>query len=845
VLPPGPTNITDLLSRASSADTNTLRLVELIHHLNVHAESKYEQDYVKDLQDSMSSLRDREEKYYLKSGQDVEEILSHHLNNCNERCNGIYSAIASALILSANNASAMASIVRQWPRLSPTFFLQQLSRSRWSKIKDWQHCIVQYGLALTELQRAERLLNSVGKHAELIKELRNPGHTNWSPFEYPEALLLEVESGIMIREVQEQVARQMRDPPSGINTVMQLNMGEGKSSVIVPIVAAALANGSRLVRVIVAKPQSKQMFHMLLSKLGGLLDRRVYHMPFSRELKLDQAEARAIDSICRECMTSGGILLVQPEHILSFKLMGLECLSTGKEAIGRSLLNTQEFFDTSSRDLVDESDENFSVKFELIYTMGMQRPIELSPERWICIQQVLNLVRIFVPLVKKNFPDSIDVNGRRPGAFPRTRVLRPSAGQDILSRIAKRICETGLNGFPIARQPESIRQAVFRYITERNLTTAEITQVENQSQGGFWTEATSNTLLLLRGLLAGGVLAFAFGQKRWRVNYGIDSTRMPSTKLAVPYRAKDSPAPRSEFSHPDVVLVLTSLSYYYSGLKDDELFLALGHLLKSDQADDEYQEWVKDAPELPTAFQDFSGINLKDEIQCIEQVFPSLRYAKAAVDYFLAHIVFPKEVKEFPHKLSASGWDIGQIKTLPTTGFSGTNDSRKVLPLSVRHLELQEQKHTNALVLEYLLQPENSVVLMPSRKEAFSSDAELLMAMVTNMDPAVQVILDVGAQILELSNLMVASKWLKMIPDYDNTQAAVFFDDSHELCVLDRRGRVEPWQTSPFAKQPDVCLIFLDEAHTRGTDLKLPIHYRAAVTLGPSLTKDRLVQGKS
>lgn len=57
---------------------------------------------------------------------------------------------------------------------------------------------------------------------------------------------------------------------------MQLNMGEGKSSVIVPIVAAALADGSRVVRVLVAKSQSKQMLQMLMSKLGGLLDRVVY-----------------------------------------------------------------------------------------------------------------------------------------------------------------------------------------------------------------------------------------------------------------------------------------------------------------------------------------------------------------------------------------------------------------------------------------------------------------------------------------------------------------------------------------------------------------------------------------
>lgn len=79
------------------------------------------------------------------------------------------------------------------------------------------------------------------------------GHVNWNPFEFPETLLIEAESGIMVRKVQEQIAGEMRHPSSGHNAVMQLNMGEGKSSVIVPIVAVHLADGSRLVRVIVTK----------------------------------------------------------------------------------------------------------------------------------------------------------------------------------------------------------------------------------------------------------------------------------------------------------------------------------------------------------------------------------------------------------------------------------------------------------------------------------------------------------------------------------------------------------------------------------------------------------------
>jgi hypothetical protein len=49
-----------------------------------------------------------------------------------------------------------------------------------------------------------------------------------------------------------------------------------------------------------------------------------------------------------------------------------------------------------------------------------------------------------------------------------------------------------------------------------------------------------------------------------------------------------------------------------------------------------------------------------------------------------------KRIKEFPHKLSTSGWDVGATKLFPTTGFNGTIDSRKLLSLSVNHVDLQE-----------------------------------------------------------------------------------------------------------------------------------------------------------
>ncbi|KAL0067193.1 hypothetical protein AAF712_005763 [Marasmius tenuissimus] len=93
---------------------------------------------------------------------------------------------------------------------------------------------------------------------------------------------------------------------------------------------------------------------------------------------------------------------------------------------------------------------------------------------------------------------------------------------------------------------------------------------------------------------------------------------------------------------------------------------------------------------------------------------------------------------------------------------------------------------------------------------------------------------------LDLKNDKLAEAWLELCEDM---AAAIFFNENDEMTVVTRDGAQELLISSPFKGQLDRCLVYLDDAHTRGTDLKLPINSRAAVTLGPKVTKDRLIQG--
>ncbi|KAI4913140.1 hypothetical protein J4E85_010873 [Alternaria conjuncta] len=812
------------------------RLEELCRRNMVYATSKCEREYVENLRSSCDALNSfvNSDVMHDELVADVQALLHDYLSKCQNHLETFNSALKGLF------SHQVAFQTQLSPRLCTKFWLGQLHRDRFDTLSSaWKEIVIQYALAITNLQRAQRLLRLSKKPVDLVEELRHVGHSNWDVHQYPETLLIEAESGILVRAEQEFIASQMRSPKDGWNIVLQLLMGGGKSSTILPILSAFHGDRKKLVRVVIAKPQSRQMLQMLVAKLGGLLNRKVYQMPFSRNLRLNAQDAVTIREIYEECIRERGVLLIQPEHILSFKLMAVECVLIDQPETARKLLATQQWFDDVSCDCIDESDENFSTKFELIYTMGSQSSIEYAPERWLIIQDLLALILPVAKQVKEIHPEAIDIEGDGDGRYPRIRFLRPDAADLALRLLATKVVESGV-GSPSRSQSPTMQAAILRYISVTELEAREIEEVEHSK---FWTETTKPALLLLRGLFAGGVLNFVFSQKRYRVNFGLDNSRTPATRLAVPYRSKDSPSPRSEYSHPDVLILLSLLSWYYEGLTNDDLFDTLIHLLKSDQATIHFDEFVSTASSsLPKAFRQLSGISIRDRHQCVEEVFPGLRHSKKAVDYFVSHLVFPKELKQFPLKLSASGWDLAIRKPNPTTGFSGTNDTRHLLPLNMHQLDLPSQQHTNARVLSYLLMDETSVAHLPARAigSTSSKDGQHLLAFIEGLHPDIRVILDCGASILDMNNREVAEAWLKL---RGNDVAAVVYFEDEELSVLDRSSKIESFQTSPYAKMLDSCVVYLDESHTRGTDIPgLPRHYRAALTLGSQLTKDRLTQ---
>lgn len=75
-------------------------------------------------------------------------------------------------------------------------------------------------------------------------------------------------------------------------------------------------------------------------------------------------------------------------------------------------------------------------------------------------------------------------------------------------------------------------------------------------------------------------------------------------------------------------------------------------------------------------------------------------------------------------------------------------------------------------------------------------------------------------------------------------KAAVYFDKMGLAMLLYRDGKEAPLASTPFADNIADVLTYYDQSHCRGTDLQLPFHAVAGLTLGLGQTKDSAVQGK-
>lgn len=407
---------------------------------------------------------------------------------------------------------------------------------------------------------------------------------------------------------------------------------------------------------------------------------------------------------------------------------------------------------------------------------GPQLSVDGAPHRWLIIQELLRLFEEHLPAIRRAFPPSVEVVPRSQlQAFPMAFLLRRDAEDEFHRLIVEDIVN---NRTSFLRHLESgvpskkVRRTIRQFLTESDTKFQDRDGLKEVVSLFADQESAVKTLLLVRGLILNRILLFCM-KRRYNVQYGLHPARDP---MAVPFEAKGVPSESSEFGHPDVAIILTTLSFYYAGLTKAQFRQSLSSVLKADDAASAYDRWIHGCDTLPAGLRHWNVINCDDDGQ-VDELYTHLRLDRNVLDSYLNTWVFPLYAKQFGLKLSASAWDLPnftrpQKSALPgarSTGFSGTNDNKSLLPLTIRQDDLPSLVQTNAEVLSYLLQQRNRHYHCAAYNGTRMTEEQLLHKLCKEK---IMILIDAGAYILELSNQDLVSKWLEI---YTSAKAGVFF----------------------------------------------------------------------
>ena len=701
-------------------------------------------------------------------------------------------------------------------------------------------------LCLKLLVLSERI-NRIIQHANssnessVIDELLT--YRMWSVEDYPEWLVFEVENNLQIRPCQYELAHYLIDHPGAIS---QLNMGEGKTRVIIPMLLLYFRY-DHTIRLNFLTPLLDDAYSFLHQTLtASVLNVRFFKFPVK---SIKEIYYRYLNG-----QNVHGIIVVAPEHRLSLLLKRIEYHLNKEETLANAIIDSMKAIKFA--DIFDESDEQLRHNYQLIYAIGDHLNLPSGPSRWIVAQALLRLIDEN-KIIRDLLLNHSEIATQELIGSTNQRYIRLLPGEALDSmkpKLYQALVTALMENPPYELQwlKTTIHKAnILKYVIQPDDVNDDVL---NMVANEFPNFDSSDHTLALRGFLAGGIFEHCLC-KRPRVDYGIK--RPNKKRLVVPFRSSDVPADRAEYAHPDIAIMLTNLSYLMDGLSCDEFYEALRKLLSLNitAKNDIFNSWYKlrhtnlsntNTPPttIPCEINNVDKIDINNSIQ-ISYLFQQYQFNREAIFFWLNNCVFPIETKQFEHRITATTWNLTDNITGRMNGFSGTDDNKDICPLKVTQHEHSNERlrATNGKMVTLLLSKCQFVdksafntIKQPVDAPRWSRIAELAVSLNTNA------IIDVGAIMHGVSNREVGIFVLKQLKLYNRPEANVVFYDNElkSWQVLNQSGREWNLEVSPVREHD--CFVFFDESHCRGSDMKLLPHAVALLTIGPGMCKDKLMQ---
>lgn len=743
-------------------------------------------------------------------------------------------------------------------------------------------------LLKTLLNPASGNTNEHNENPTVVKELLL--RRRWSSKDYPEWLVFELEQGIQIwNEQYDIIAHLLRQSSmdrteTASENICQLNMGLGKTRVVIPCLILALTKAGAevspaLLRVYFLSEILDEGFKYLHQVLtASILNKRLYYTPFHRKVSVSTESLMHIRDNMLHCIRSRGAIILAPEHRLSYLLRRSE--------VGGEDLNARAVFDDieslcsgpNSFEIFDECDEIFSHKRQLVYATGKQSDLVFLSNRAAAVQMILQLLSAGNSAIDSvlGIVDGTTISTvcswrhSACGAYRHIRLLKMSHFEENLKRVI-------FDSILFCEHPEFewLQNFQRKHDEMRRFVLDADKDFPSDKDISWLTSKQRGDLLILRGLFSHGVLFHCLRQRN-REHFGINrSLNAKNSRLAVPFVGSDQPNPRTEFAHAgatklphpqrsslssrmnvylfsacalmffaDIALTLTSMAYYEDGLTQDELREALQILLEMGESarNRGYSRWLRMGSVDNPSIDSVTKLDLKNAVQ-FEVLYRTFCLNMACIEFWLKHCVLCRDAKVYETSIMASTWFLDSGSAL---GFSGTNDCSKMLPLHISERRNPDCRlhGVNGEMIEKMINV-CELKQFPKRPSAGFCEEFAEWCVKSGFDA----IIDRGAYFAGWSNEKVCNELVRFIgndvpqrsePQKKKKRGVVYYENGDWVlvCVQTRT------RTSLGAANVHVhdTIVYFDQCRCRGVDVVLARKARAVLTMGSDTRKAEFMQ---
>lgn len=423
---------------------------------------------------------------------------------------------------------------------------------------------------------------------------------SWNSKDMVSWLVFEVVGRLQIRPRQYEAVKSLIENPG---MICQINMGEGKTRVLLPMLCLYFSKFSEsVIRVIMLSNILAEGYEYLHQHLcASAINMKIMVLPFHRDVEITRENASLLLNVLMSTKGQNVCIIMAPESCLSFQLK-LDELTYYEDSNGIVPIMKQ-IEDLKYCDLLDESDEELSHKNRIIYSIGAQVDLTSGPIRWEIVIDLLKRMSFSCRILKLVRKVGIFSSEAKPRCSFQSFYLSSIKLDHFWSLITRELVESIMKSPPHflrwMTHGSAKLETQARWI---EYLTNPLSSVDSLKDEILMKENRMEAMYALRGCLGHGLLKACL-QSRHRVQFGVCRPHPKGKRMAIPFRANNDPAERSEFKQPDVAIIYTCLSYFSDGLSFEEVRESLILLLSlgSNAQAYEFNLWLEiDISHIPT-----------------------------------------------------------------------------------------------------------------------------------------------------------------------------------------------------------------------------------------------------